>query len=533
MRARSVLSSTALVLVVAGSIAGCALVYGYGDYHAATTGGAEGGTGGTGPGSSGPTMSTGGGGTAGGGTAGGGGFGCATSASGELYGVSWSRVFGNGKPIDVAAAGLGASGDLTVAGTFSGTLDVGGKSASGGAHKAMLVARFNSQGGTRFAEGFKGGGDVQATALGFDASDNPTAVASFDDTITVGGSTWMLNDSPGIESAVIALAANNGAVQPAGSHHLMCKQNTGDQSCFVRVASVGYYGPGPSLYLAGSLQGQGYFSDDQLVNVDSRFHDGWAASWGNYAFLLTGNQNGDAATGFAQKPGGTDLVLGTISDSTAIDAGATNECNNINPDGDDILLGRFDLAHVPTVTCSNFITATAGNQEGDVLVLAQDGGFFVAGRADSTFTFLGQAITLSAPGVFVARVTTSFGVAWSATIPLQTKDPVHLAVSADDMSAVLSGTFTGMLPTETGDVMSNGKANGFVALIDGTGNATWTRAFVPCSSSGGSTSLVASFTDALTIDVAGTFSSAAMFAGTRFDPKQGGPSLLVAELHKH
>lgn len=162
---------TAKLLAALLCAGGCHLILGLDEFVDAPVG-----AGGAGGG----TATGGGGGTGGTGTAGGGGG----PASGE---VVWARIFGDENTQTPGGIAVDPEGNVIVAGLFTGTIDFGqGPLLSAGAYDVFL-AKLDSEGNAVWSRRFGGAEDQAALAVATDALGNIIVAGTFDGAIDLGG----------------------------------------------------------------------------------------------------------------------------------------------------------------------------------------------------------------------------------------------------------------------------------------------------------------------------------------------------------
>ncbi len=178
---------TGLFLVTL-SLFGCDLTQDLGGSGGTTGGGGATDTGGAGTGgdtttggSAGMTMTGGAGGDTG--TAGSGGV-TATGGSGGA-GTEWALSSPNGqvRPIAVTVDG---NGDITVAGTFSGSADIGAGAVTSKGMADAFVIRYTREGSVVWAKIYGSTGDDRATEIGSDAAGNLYVAGTFEGSIDLG-----------------------------------------------------------------------------------------------------------------------------------------------------------------------------------------------------------------------------------------------------------------------------------------------------------------------------------------------------------
>lgn len=106
------------------------------------------------------------------------------SADGEY---DWDRVIQGAASWTVAGLASDSTGDLFMAGSYSGTVNLGGGLVTASGSSEAFVARYTASGAHRWDEGFTTSGWSEATALTVGPGDSTVVVGRFTGTVDLAG----------------------------------------------------------------------------------------------------------------------------------------------------------------------------------------------------------------------------------------------------------------------------------------------------------------------------------------------------------
>lgn len=108
---------------------------------------------------------------------------------------TWDRVIQGDASWSLAALAADSTGDLFMAGSYSGTVNLGGGLVTASGSSEAFVARYTASGAHRWDEGFTTSGWSEATALTVGPGDSTVVVGRFAGTVDLAGRTRTSNGS--------------------------------------------------------------------------------------------------------------------------------------------------------------------------------------------------------------------------------------------------------------------------------------------------------------------------------------------------
>ncbi|WP_437735335.1 nucleotide-binding protein [Sorangium sp. So ce1335] len=164
----------------------------------------------------------------------------------------WSKIFGGSGADRCDRVAIGPAGDVLVAGGFHGAVDFGaGALASAGMRDAFVLALDAEDGGTRFAVRAGGVGDDHAYAIAADATGDVLVAGHFSGAVDLGGGQL---ESEGLTDVFVARlgpsgdhvwSARFGGAEADEAHDIAVHQATGDVVITGTFASTLDLGGGP------------------------------------------------------------------------------------------------------------------------------------------------------------------------------------------------------------------------------------------------------------------------------------------------
>jgi hypothetical protein len=465
----------------------------------------EGGGGDAGSGGAGGSVSAGGG-DAGGGDAGGGlvsGAGCAAKSWGRGFADSYSYEYGESIALDAAC-------NVLVAGSFGGTMDLGGAKLTGQDEDLFLV-KLDGEGHHVWSKSF-GTEPFQGSArVAVDPSGDVYLAGTFDGTVDFGTGPLVSKQ----EAVYVA------KFDPSG-HALWAHAWSSGQETVASSIAVGLDGSAlVSGYFTGAVDfGTGLLGGDGLsrayaVKLDADGHTRWATA-------LSGD--GARANGVAVDEAGDVVLAGRFHGSmqagkfTLVGAGTSAFVVRLGPDG------------------SVFrATTIGGTGDCDAAAVAMDpSGFaYVAGTFDGTVDFgnavegAGSHATTGDWDGFVVAYEPNGSIYWGRTFGGPSTDSVAAIAAGPDYSVAITGSFIGTVDFDGDTLTSFGPQDGFVAFVAGNHTFGDARRFGG-SSGGGDNGLAVAIGPDGSPYVTGTYQGETDFGSGTTD-SAGGIDVFVAK----
>lgn len=367
-----------------------------------------------------------------------------TSAGAPIF----SKRFGNLSSQQGNAVAFDLDGNIYVAGSFQGTIDLGGGVLTSAGSDDVFLAKLDPKGKQIWARRFGGSSSEQALYIGVDKLDNVYATGTFSGSVDFGGG--LLTSVGGNDIFVLGLDKNG--------QHLWSKSAGNVGSDLVGSMAVDLDG---SVYLTGRFAysidfGSGSITsaggDDLFaVKLDHFGDPQWSEGAGDLASqsgtAIAVSLLGEVFLG-GDFQGSIDLGQGTM-----VSAGAS-----------DVFLARLDSSGSP-VWAQRF--GDAADQHLTSLAVDASGNVTVTGQFQGTIDF-GDGPHISAGGndIFVAKLDPSGLPLWSKTFGDASFAQGGRSISADPSGGVvIAGVFGGSVDFGGGSLVCKGTSNTFVTRL--------------------------------------------------------------------
>lgn len=370
------------------------------------------------------------------------------AAPGEILGSNQL-----GQALDFAPAlAVAPDGDVILAGTFHGTLDLGGGDLVADDQDAF-VARLSGDGAHVWSERFGGAGDQEAFDVVVDPGGDMIVVGSFHEAVGFGGPE--LISEGGSDVYVAKLDASGGHVW---------SRRFGDEAPYQSATSVAVDGEG-DLVVGGAFDGTIDLGGESLDSAGNT--DGFGArldtSGGHLWSLRFGDDQLDLPPKLAVDGAGGVVLFGSFSGT--INLGGSDLTAEASFD---LFLARLDAAgdHVWSRSFGD-----DENQNAHAFAVDADGSTLITGAFEGTLDLGGPVLTSDGLDGFIARLDASGDHVWSKAF-----NGVGIGVDVDDEGNLyLVGRFTGSVELGGPPIRDNGGADLFVAKLDPAGGHLWSQ----------------------------------------------------------
>jgi hypothetical protein len=373
---------------------------------------------------------------------------------------AWSKIYGDASSQFGLAVTHDPTGNVIIAGAFSGTIAFGANTLTSAGASDIFVAKFAPDGAPIWAKSFGDGKDQSARGIAADAQGNVVVVGQFVGTVNFGGAAFT-SVGPNFDDAFLV------KLGPQGNH--LWSKKFGDINSQVPhgvavsaagdIAMVGDFQT--NMTLDGISIDSAGDTDAFVAVFDSAGTAKWAKAFGDVAaqsahavsFDATGNVllTGDTT-------GGIDFGQGALPLAGTQDAWAAK------------------LSAAGTVTWGKLYGVSKSSGEG----IGADamGNVFLAGDHEGKIDFGGGALDNGfGPNVYVAKLDPLGKQIWSHTYG-DGQSQHAKALSVDGKGhAIVAGTFSGAIDFGKGKLPSGGGVDGFVAKLDTQGCGTWQKGF--------------------------------------------------------
>jgi hypothetical protein len=381
----------------------------------------------------------------------------------------WSKRFGSTSGDTGFSVAVDASGNVLLAGSFAGTVNVGGPDLVSSGSSDIFVAQYNANGAHQWSQSFGSTGLDAAYAVAVDGSGNVLAVGPFNGTVNFGGTDLM---SQGNTDIFVAKYSASGAYQ--------WSKGFGSTS-FDNGLSVAVDGSG-NVFVTGYFTGTVNFGGTDLVSSGGT-QDIFVAKYnssGTHQFSKRfGSTSNDYGYGAAVDGSGNVFVTGRFGGT--VNFGGTDLVGSGGTQ--DIFVAKYNSSGTHQWS-KNF--GSTGIDDGNAVAADGFGNVFVTGHFSLTVNFGGtDLVSVGNDDIFVAKYDANGVHQWSKSFGSTSFDDGN-AVAADGSGNVfVTGQFGGTVDFGGGNLVSAGSNDIFVAKYGVGGAHQWSQHFGGTSSDGG------------------------------------------------
>jgi hypothetical protein len=402
----------------------------------------------------------------------------------------WSERFGGTSSDFAVAVAVDPSGNIIMAGHFSGTANLGGGDLVSGGSNDFFIAKYSFAGAHIWSQRFGGTGSEEAAGVAVDASGNVVVTGSFQGTVDFGGGNRTSGGSNDIFVAKYnSVGVHQWSVTYGGSGT--------DAGSAVDVDNSG------NVYSTGFFTGTVTFGGDLFLGqggndiVVQKHSSAGSLLWTQMA----GGPSNDTGSAIAVDASGNAIVAGGFGGTTTW--GVALSSNG----GTDVLLAKYNTSG--TLQWASGYGSVNGDQGYGVAVDAA-GDIVMTGYFQGSADFGGGALSNQGSDVFLARYTTAGAHQWSRRFG-GTGSDFGRAVAIDMNGYILAtGYFAGTADLGTGPLASAGGNDIFIGRYDAAGAAVWAQRLGGTSTDQSRAIAAATNGDAI---LAGYFASTVNFGG--------------------
>ncbi|MDH4038458.1 MAG: T9SS type A sorting domain-containing protein [Candidatus Krumholzibacteria bacterium] len=370
----------------------------------------------------------------------------------------WSHGFGGTSWDQGTSIAVDADGNVIIAGSFQGTMNLGGGNLTSAGDRDIFLAQFGPGGAHQWSKSFGGTGYDEATAVAVDPAGYVLVTGRFENTINFGGGALISAGGPDIFLARFG---------PTGGHNWSKRfGSTGWDEGLALVADISggaimagafegavQFGNTSSLYSAG---GQDIF----VARYSASGSPHWAQSFGGTA--------SDRAEALAMDSAGDIIVTGIFAGT--VDFG-----------GGGLVSSGYDAFVAKYTATSHQWSQRFGNTGDDIgTAVATDGdnNVVVAGSFQTSIDLGGGAIWDNGGGdIFFAGFNGAGVHQWSQGLGGSSVDEAHSLVCDPYGGILLTGYFWDITNFGGDDLASAGYADVFLARFTSSGAHQWSTSF--------------------------------------------------------
>lgn len=379
--------------------------------------------------------------------------------------TKFAGAFGDASVQTGSAIAFDKSGNILVAGSFGGTINLGGTTLSSAGGDDVFVAKFAPSGQLLWAKSF-GDGNVQTAAgIGVDANGNVYVTGNFKGGINFGGGTLSATGTLFIDVFLAKLSTD-------GSH--VWSKSFGDENVQnVRGLSVDTAG---NVVIAGFFQNDINFGGSLLTSAGlydmfvAKFNATGMHQWSRRFGDAAGDQNARAV---AIDGTGNVYLAGDAASSIDVGGGAMSAAGK--PSAFVAKLDPMGNAMWAKLSAGDAMSKGVAN----AISVGSNGDVAIGGSFRGAFDFGGTPVTN--PGVDDAFVTVFTGAGMHLNTKtfgdLQSQSVTGVAIGATG-DVFVTGNFSGSIDLDTGEAKTSaGAFDGFIARLNDKGCPTWLRHF--------------------------------------------------------
>lgn len=377
----------------------------------------------------------------------------------------WSQHYGGSASLSAAAVAVDSTGNISVAGTLSGSADLGGGQLTSLGGADLLVARFDSSGAHLWSHAYGGPSTQSPAALAVDGKGNTIVAGAFYDTIDFGMGPMT---SVGARDILVASFSPSGKVQWSDQYG-----DSSDQSA--RGVATDQTG---NSYVVGMFSGTTYFGANKLTApTGSRAFVTKLSTTGNPVWSKQfGDEDGALAEAVATDGSGNIIVAGGFQGSIGF-GGPTFTTTGSSIGSSDVFVAKLNASSGNHVWSAAFGASDADRATS--VAVDSSGNVFVAGTFQDTVDFGGGPLTsIGAEDVFLIKLDSAGTLLWSNRIgsTLNDQEP---RISVDELGDVyLTGGFRDTINLGGGKVLASaGDFDVMIVKYDASGKRTWAKRF--------------------------------------------------------
>lgn len=424
---------------------------------------------------------------------------CAFSAN--LFSQSnYSWIFNSGGSGDDQAVAVttDGSGNVYVAGNFSGTVSFGTTNLTSAGDKDMFLVKLNASGVIQWAK--KGGGAAadQVIDIKCDASNNIYTLGWHEGSATFGTTT--IDNADGAKS-FITKWDNSGNVLSVINLGGYGKSFTVDASNNIYLASV-YSGTIKVITTSHTSHG---LDDAYIAKITAAGSESWVKT-------LWSTDGYETPIAITLTPGDSLLVTARFGATLNFDGSTSVTANNGGSSNEDLILVKY-ANDGGFVWYKQFDGSMANYSAPKSLITDSQGNIYITGSFTASINFYSNYFTTTGGSdAFIAKLASNgASAAWSKKVGGTGADAA-LALGLDASNNVyFTGYYTGELAVETATLPNSGNSNIFLAKYNNSGTFQWAKYAGGAGEDGGLGLCV--LTDGSAI-VCGKFSNSAIFHGT-------------------
>ena len=373
----------------------------------------------------------------------------------------WSKIFGDSSDQSVGVVGTDSAGNVYVAGSFKGTIQLGQTTLISAGLKDIFLAKLSPEGEPLWSKRFGDASDQQVTGIAVTPSGIVALVGYFEGTVSFGGDTLV---SVGVDGDVFVVKLDSAGAELWSKRYGDAAAQTGED---VAIDSAG------NVVITGNYLGVIDFGNGSLPLFGpdgSVFLAKLSFDSGNEMWSRGFGGGSDVASAVAVDGSDSVLAAGQYSQTINFGTGMLTSAG-----GYDMYLAKLDAQGVTSWAQS--FGGTGFDYPWDIAT-DPSGSILLAGSFSEAVSFGGATMTSTgASDVCIAKFTTAGNHVWSKRFgDAESQYPTSIAVGPDGR-VVLAGKLDGSMDFGGGSLVSGGLSDIFLATLDDQSNHLWSKRF--------------------------------------------------------
>ena len=382
---------------------------------------------------------------------------------------TWALRFGAASSDSGQAVAIDSSGNIIMAGYFSGAVDFGGGTLTATGSSDIVLATYSSAGVHQWSERFGGTGSGSPSSVALDSGGNIFLTGSFSGSVDFGTGTLV---SAGSSDIFLAKYSSTGT--PAWSKRFGSTDS--DLAYGVTID------PGGNALITGTFRGNVSFGGATLISAGTfqtpyfpggpdvfiaKFNTGGTHQWSEN---FTNNTAGDEGFGIDTDSASNIYITGYYTGTIDFGGGVLPQFG-----ASDIYLAKFNSSGVHQ--WSQHFGGT-GADRGQAIAIDSSGNVFLTGIFTGVGNF-GSASLTAASGydVFLAKYSTAGALVWAKDFAGPNFElPATLAIDAGN-NVLVGGYFQNTLNVGGTILSSAGGQDVFIGKFANDGTPVWAKSF--------------------------------------------------------
>jgi hypothetical protein len=393
---------------------------------------------------------------------------CANPADEDCSGVAcaqtmWSKIAGDGSYQSVADVAVDGAGNIYVAGSFQGTINLGGGPLISSGDRDIYLAKLDASGAHLWSKSFGDSSPQEATSMAVNAAGTVALVGAYQGTFGFGGTALSSNTS-GYNVGFFAKLDSNG-------NHVFTQKlaQSPSQASAVAIDAAG------RVVIGGSFSGcwktgfGGFCATSTAGQADGFVISYSAANTWQWNQIF-GNASNQVVNSVAFDPAGNVIFAASYEGTLTVDG-----TSHASSGSTDILVAKLDAAG--NYAWTRKIGGAYGDEPSD-LIVDPSGNAVLLAQFDGTVSVAGKSLASKGEWDVLLVQLSSAGTLTSAkSFGGPTADRAESLARDADGNLLLAASTMGSIDFGGGPLASLGSLDAMVAKLDASGGHLWSKRF--------------------------------------------------------